>query len=176
MFTSMLNTYSPQDLRRHLYNTCSSEQWVEQVVMESPFGSESTFVQAVDKAFKSMTPAQWLEAFAGHPMIGDVDSLRKKYADTRKQASNEQSSVAEASEETLQRLAELNQAYFQRHGFIFIVFASGKSADEMLALLEERLPRTTEEETAAAAQEQRKITALRLSQWLKTPWLAKELA
>ncbi|PPC78790.1 OHCU decarboxylase [Pokkaliibacter plantistimulans] len=176
MFTNYLNTYSPDDLRRHLRNSCSAERWVELVADGSPFSSEPFFVATVRNAFAALSSDDWLEAFAGHPMIGDVNSLREKYADTRGLAASEQSAVAAAQEEVLQQLAAGNQAYLDKHGFIFIVFATGKSAEEMLALLNDRLPNSTEEEIVNAAREQRKITALRLSKWLRTAWLAEELA
>jgi OHCU decarboxylase len=103
-----------------------------------------------------------LAAFAAHPRIGDVDSLRTKFAHTKTWASGEQAGVDAASEDTLIRLADGNDAYFDRFGYIFIVCATGKSADQMLALLEARLPNDAVTELPIAAAEQRKITQLRL--------------
>ncbi len=96
------------------------------------------------------------------PAIGDVNSLKKKYADIQASASHEQSGAAQASEATLQRLKTLNDQYLDRFGFIFIVCATGKSADEMLALLEARIDNDRDEEIQNAAREQAKITHLRL--------------
>jgi OHCU decarboxylase len=81
-------------------------------------------------------------------------------------AAREQAGVSKASEETLRALAEGNRAYEERFGFIFIVCATGKGADEMLGLLRERLPHARDEELVIAAQEQAKITRLRLEKLL----------
>jgi OHCU decarboxylase len=126
------------------------------------FGSDANVLLRAQRAASNMIESDWLEAFDAHPRIGDVDSLKKKYANTLKTAGSEQSGVAAADNNTLKRLAVTNETYFKKFGFIFIVFATGKSASEMLALLEERLPndRATEVENAAA--EQLKITLLRL--------------
>ena len=77
------------------------------------------------------------------------------------------SSAATASEEVLYTLAEGNRAYEERFGYIFIVCATGKSADEMLDLLHARFPNTPAAELPVAAEEQRKITRLRLEKLLK---------
>ena len=108
----------------------------------------------------------WLESFNHHPKIGDMDSLKKKFATTAGWASGEQGAVAEASEETLKALAEGNEAYEKKFGFIFIVCATGKSADEMLQLLQERMPNDKEHEIVIAMDEQNKITQIRLQKLL----------
>ena len=109
-----------------------------------------------------MGVADWLLAFDAHPKIGDVDSLREKYAATKAMAGSEQGAVADADEETLHALARLNHEYEERFGFIFIVFATGKSASDMLALLRSRINNSREAELQNAAAEQLKITLLRL--------------
>jgi OHCU decarboxylase len=116
-----------------------------------------------------LTEADWLEAFAAHPLIGDVDSLRAKYAATKTLAAGEQSGVASAGEATLAALAEVNRAYRDKFGFIFIVFATGKSAAEMLAILKSRIDNSREQEIRNAAVEQMKITRLRLQKLGHTP-------
>jgi 2-oxo-4-hydroxy-4-carboxy-5-ureidoimidazoline decarboxylase len=110
--------------------------------------------------------ADWLQAFTHHPKIGDVDSLKKKFASTAKWAGNEQGAVNSASEETLKALAKGNDDYEKKFGFIFIVCATGKSADEMLQLLQERLPNDKAGEIKIAMEEQNKITQLRLQKLL----------
>jgi OHCU decarboxylase len=114
------------------------------------------------EAAAALVEADWLEAFAAHPLIGDVDSLRKKYGATRDLAAGEQAGAAGAGAATLQELADLNRSYREMFGFIFIVFATGKSADEMLANLRSRLGNSRDEELRNAAAEQIKITRLRL--------------
>ena len=108
----------------------------------------------------------WREAFTHHPKIGDVDALREKFASTAAWAAGEQGAVRQASEATLQGLKAGNEAYEQHFGYIFIVCATGKSADEMLALLQARLPHSPAEEIHVAMAEQAKITRLRLEKLL----------
>lgn len=101
-------------------------------------------------------------------MIGDVDSLRKKYASTKAMASGEQSGATGADEETLGELARLNHAYREKFGFIFIVFATGKSALEMLDILKGRIGNDRATEIRNAAAEQLKISFLRIDKLLGT--------
>jgi 2-oxo-4-hydroxy-4-carboxy-5-ureidoimidazoline decarboxylase len=105
----------------------------------------------------------WLEAFGHHPPIGaDVDALREKFQATADWSSGEQEAVASADESVLEALAQGNRDYESRHGFIFIVCASGKSAAEMLAILRSRMDNAPADELRIAAGEQAKITRLRL--------------
>jgi 2-oxo-4-hydroxy-4-carboxy-5-ureidoimidazoline decarboxylase len=103
-----------------------------------------------------------LEAFEQHPKIGDINSLKKQYANTVAWASNEQAGVDAASDEVLQALAKGNDDYERKFGYIFIVCATGKSAGEMLELLQSRLTNDPESEIKIGAEEQNKITKLRL--------------
>ena len=104
----------------------------------------------------------WLEALESHPKIGDLESLRMKYAGNKEWSGGEQAGVNSADEATLVALAEGNETYEQRFGYLFVVCATGKSAAEMLALLQERLGNEADEEFTIACGEQRKITHLRL--------------
>ena len=99
-------------------------------------------------------------------MIGDINSLRSKYASTRALAAGEQSGTADADEATLYALKEKNEAYLARHGFIFIICATGLSAQTMLEALQARLPNSTQQEMVNAAAEQIKITLLRINKSL----------
>ena len=108
----------------------------------------------------------WLSAFEHHPQIGaDIDALREKFAQTAILSSQEQSGALGASEETLKALAGANAAYLEKYGFIFIVCATGKSADEMLSILGSRMDHEAAYELRIAAGEQAKITELRLLQF-----------
>jgi 2-oxo-4-hydroxy-4-carboxy-5-ureidoimidazoline decarboxylase len=127
-----------------------------------PFPSEADLFTAAEHVWRGLAREDWLEAFATHPRIGDVDSLRKKFAATAAWSAREQAGVAGASEEVLLALAEGNRAYEAKFGYLFIVCATGKTAEEMLALLHQRLGNTPEEELLNAANEQAKITRLRL--------------
>ncbi len=158
-----LNDLPDGDARTVLSNCCAAEKWVNGMLAARPFADDNAVFAASESIAATLTKPDWLEAFAAHPLIGDVDSLRKKYAATKQLAAGEQSGVDAASEATLRELAALNQAYLARCGFIFIVFATGKTADEMLAILKSRINNSREEELANAAAEQLKITRLRLT-------------
>lgn len=110
----------------------------------------------------SLAPGEWREAFAHHPRIGDLESLKQRFAGTVDLASREQAAVSAASQGTLEALAEGNRAYEEKFGYIFIICASGRSADEMLAALKQRLPNDPSAEIAIAATEQMRIMRLRL--------------
>ncbi len=109
--------------------------------------------------------ADWLQAFASHPRIGDRDALRAKFAATGAWTAHEQSGVDGAPEDLLGELAEENCRYEARFGYIFIVCATGKTAGEMLALLKERLTNDAGLELKIAAGEQAKITRIRLEKF-----------
>lgn len=130
-----------------------------------PFESTPALFEAARAIWQSLNREDYLEAFAHHPRIGeDLGELAKRFARTASLAVREQAKVAQADHETLLELRALNQRYFERFGYIFIVCATGKSAAEMLDLLRERLQNDDARELAIAAAEQAKITDLRLSQ------------
>lgn len=145
---------------------CAAQKWVCGMIAARPFATfDDVFLEA-DRIWLTLSEADFLEAFEAHPQIGNVDSLRAKYASTKTLAAGEQAAVKEASEKTLQDLAKGNRIYLDKFGFIFIVFATGKSAAEMLALLRARLSNDRHTEIKNAAEEQRKITSLRLQKLL----------
>ncbi len=133
-----------------------------------PFDDDQSLEKAAQTAAERLSREDWLEAFAGHPRIGDINSLREKYASTKQWASGEQAGVNTASEATLQELARCNDLYFDRYGYIFIVCATGKTADEMLSILKSRLDNDPNEELQIAALEQQKITWIRLQKLAST--------
>jgi len=161
-----LNTADDETASQALSRCCSSRRWIETLVQERPYADEDALRRAADRIWSTLDENDYLEAFAGHPQIGDVDSLREKYADTRSLAEDEQAGVAGADEITLNELARCNADYISRFGFIFIVCASGKSVHEMLTLLESRLANSRHEEIAIAAEEQRRIFQRRIGQLL----------
>ena len=117
---------------------------------------------AAESLWSDLPLQDWLEAFAAHPRIGDLDSLRKKFATTADWAAAEQSGVAGATETVLLALSKGNRRYEERFGYLFIVCATGKTAPEMHAILERRLGNQLDQELKEAASEQAKITRLRL--------------
>ena len=149
-----------------LSQICASLRWQALVMESAPFQDGEALRHSASRAFQQLEEKDWLEAFAGHPMIGDLASLEKKYAQGRALSEKEQSQVASADRETLERLLTLNQRYREKFGFIFIVCATNKSAKEMLALLESRIGRSREVELREAAQEQIKISQIRMEAYL----------
>ncbi len=145
---------------------CTASSWVDKMVASRPFADVAAMSAAADKNWQGLLDSDYLEAFEGHPKIGDVNSLRAKYANTKALASGEQSSVNEASEQVLNDLSQGNDDYFNKFGFIFIVCATGKSAAQMLALLQARLPNDRATELVNASEEQRKIFHIRLEKLL----------
>jgi len=150
-----------------LSQCCAASAWVQAMVDGRPYADIPQLLEAADRAWLRMDEPNLLEAFSAHPQIGNVVSLLEKYASTQAMAASEQSAIAAASEATLRALAQANHSYLEKFGFIFIVCATGKSAQEMLDLLYARLPNSREQELINAAEEQRKITAIRLRKLLE---------
>lgn len=149
-----------------LIKICSSTTWQRLMGEAMPFKDAKSARDSAQSAFLKLNESDWLEAFSGHPMIGDLSSLQEKYRSSKSLSASEQGLVQHASDATLKALIELNHAYLNKFGFIFIVCASGKSADEMLAILKTRIQRTKDQELTQAAVEQEKISAIRMEAYL----------
>jgi 2-oxo-4-hydroxy-4-carboxy-5-ureidoimidazoline decarboxylase len=162
-----LNGLSVPECLEALGRCCGSARWAALMEERRPFRDRLDLLDAAEKVWKGLEPEDWLEAFAHHPRIGDLDSPRTKFPDTADQAEREQSGTRHASGEILRRLAEGNNLYEIKFGYTFIVSAAGKSAEEMLALLKIRLPNDPGPELKFAAAEQLKITRLRLENLLR---------
>ena len=161
-----LNILPKEELKAELFKCCGSKNWVSKMLPFSPADDMVELINDAEDEWYECTEADWLEAFTHHPKIGDVESLTKKFASTAGWASGEQSAVSTASQQTIEALAKGNDDYEKKFDFIFIVCATGKSAEEMLQLLQARLPNTKEEEIKIAMDEQNKITQLRLQKLL----------
>ncbi len=131
-----------------------------------PFQTADELLAQADQVWWSLSEADWLEAFRAHPKIGEKKAAAPQSAEAQKWSAQEQSGVARASAQTMNELAERNREYEDRFGFIFIVCASGKSSEEMLELINERIRNDAETELRSAAAEQSKITRLRLEKLL----------
>ena len=147
--------------KNELFKCCGSTAWSEQLAANK-YNSLPEFKSASDKVWNSLSENDRHEAFSHHPKIGDIENLKKKFASTATWASAEQSKISEADETTLTELKELNEVYENKFGYIFIVCATGKNAEEMLDLLKKRLINNPAFERRVAAEEQNKITHLRL--------------
>ena len=166
MNLSDLNALADDAARAELLRCCGSAHWVDGMLRRRPFKDKSAVFAAAGAAWAETGDKDRLEAFAHHPRIGGKDALRAKFAATKSWAQGEQSAVAAADEATLDALAKGNADYEARFGFIFIVCATGKSAAEMLALLDGRLANDRASELSIAAGEQAKITIIRLEKLL----------
>ena len=163
---AQLNQLPNADAYRALQSCCVSERWLQYMVSARPFTSVAAVLQQADEHWQQMQQTDILQAFDGHPRIGDVNTLRAKFASTAKLAGHEQAGMSAADDALLLTMKQRNDEYFDKFGYIFIVCASGKSATEMLTILESRLPNDAETELAIAAAEQAKITRLRLQKML----------
>lgn len=157
----------PIDRAKHLFmQCCTSEKWIEKMVASRPFTDTNGLRETADSIWNHLNEKDYLEAFDGHPKIGDIGSLKAKYANTKELASGEQSGASNTTDEIIVELAKSNRAYEEKYGFIFVVCATGKSAREMLSLLKNRLKNDRQQELEIASEEQRKIFHLRLEKLL----------
>lgn len=155
------NTLDQNAKKLLLHQCCGSWTWVDEMLTSTPLNDLAGLLKDAERIWYSCNEADWKEAFTHHPKIGDVDALKKKFFSDQF-AGKEQSSVTEADAQILKGLAEGNRLYEQKFGYIFIVCATGKSAEEMLGLLNARLHNDPEKEISIAMKEQHKITKLRL--------------
>ena len=137
-----------------LLHCCGSQGWVDRMLAGFPYADEPSLLATASQNWRQCKPADWLEAFGHHPKIGTATADRT--------AAAEQSGAATATTDILQRLAAGNKQYEGRFGYIYIVCATGRSAPEMLAILESRLGNDPDTELRIAMAEQEKITLLRL--------------
>jgi OHCU decarboxylase len=188
-----LNVLLSEEAEARLLSCCGSREWARRLAEERPFATAEALAEAADRIWRSLSKEEWREAFAAHPRIGDVvgtgptdlhppnsvagtgpaglhpppNSEQQKRGLSPFWSREEQAGAKGASAELLASLADANREYEERFGHIFIVCASGKSAAEMLAEALARLHNDAQTELAIAAEEQRKITRLRLAKLLE---------
>ncbi len=138
----------------------ASRDWAGRVAAARPLEDFESLMAAAAKAWEKLTDADWLAAFTAHPRIGE----RGGHAPASSE--REQRGVAQADPETLAVLAAENRRYEERFGHVFLIAASGRSAEEILRELRRRLGNDASTELREAAAEQRKITLLRLQRML----------
>jgi|JI9StandDraft_2_1071091.scaffolds.fasta_scaffold07183_4 5-hydroxyisourate hydrolase/2-oxo-4-hydroxy-4-carboxy-5-ureidoimidazoline decarboxylase len=161
MNLSDFNNLEKEVAAKHLLDCCGSQKWVAEMMAHFPFESEKQLVDLSAKIwYDDCGENDWRESFTHHPKIGDIKSLTEKFA------GKEQAGVAIATAETISQLAQANTDYENKFGFIFIVCATGKSANEMLQLLLDRLQNTAKEELHIAMGEQQKISIIRFKKLL----------
>jgi OHCU decarboxylase len=148
-----------------MLSCCAARRWAAKMVARRPLANLDAMSAAADEEWSAMGEDDWLEAFASHPRIGqrvpdEAESLDAAWS------RQEQSLVSTAGEQVRAVLVEANALYYERFGFTFIVCATGKSADEMLAILQRRLRNERAAELQEAAEEQRQIMQIRLRKWV----------
>ena len=144
---------------------CGSRHWATAMVARRPISSILELSAAADEIWSTMEEADWMEAFACHPRIGARKAVRAS-AQSNEWSRQEQSSAERATERTSIGLSAGNELYEHRFGFTYIVCATGKSAEELLTILNRRLARDRDAELREAAEQQRQITQIRLGKWL----------
>ena len=161
-----LNSLTDDEATKELLQCCGSRRWAKAVATGRPYSTVEVLLATANDIWWSLDRDDWLEAFRSHPKIGEKKAADKVSAQSQQWSGQEQSGVSNASHETVNELAALNQAYDQKFGFIFIICATGKTSEEMLAALRERLQHDAEVELPIAAAEQSQITELRLKKLL----------
>lgn len=157
-----LNRLPHEEAEAEFLKCCGSTLWARRMAEERPFHHLQELLAKADAEWWALDAEDWLEAFSRHPKIGEKKSERAQAASAQQWSEQEQAGARSADEETRRELAELNREYERKFGYIYIVCATGKSADEMLMLLKARLRSDPGEEIRVAAEEQRRITHLRL--------------
>ena len=158
-----LNAMTPLDATAALLRCCHSSSWAATMTGARVFEDVPALLRIAERTWWSLGERDYLEAFAGHPKIGEPRSASASGV----WATAEQSGAAAAADITRAALAEANRAYEAKHGFIYIVCASGRSADALLADLLARFERSRADELRTAAEEQAKIIRLRLAKLLQ---------
>ncbi|HET9479476.1 MAG TPA: 2-oxo-4-hydroxy-4-carboxy-5-ureidoimidazoline decarboxylase [Pyrinomonadaceae bacterium] len=159
---ALLNELTPDEARTELLKCCGAKRWAEAVENQRPYKTVDQLIGRANDVWWSLEQTDWLEAFRSHPKIGENKAAGAVSAQSQHWSAQEQQGVRHAAQQVIEKLARLNHEYEKKFGFIFIVCATDKSSDEILSLLEQRLPNDAATELRNAASEQAKITELRL--------------
>jgi 2-oxo-4-hydroxy-4-carboxy-5-ureidoimidazoline decarboxylase len=159
---AQLNALPRLEAADQLRACCGSSRWVEAMLARRPFESVEHLLLVADETWRATGPEDWEEAFSHHPRIGERQAAAPVSAAASAWSAGEQRASAGSGAEGRAALAEANTAYEQRFGRIYLVCAAGRSAEELLADISERMKNDPERERGVAVEEQRKITRLRL--------------
>ena len=163
-----LNALPDSAARAELLRCCGSSRWALMMASARPFATADMMAVHADAVWSSLDATDWLEAFRAHPRIGEsvvaTGAAGPGESDgAGRWSEQEQALVQSADDAVRHRLAEANRRYEARFGYIFIVCATGTRADEILVMLERRLTNDPDLERRIAAEEQRRITRLRIA-------------
>jgi allantoicase len=153
-----LNALSSDEATAALVRCCASKRWAGTLAAARPFEDRAALLRIAERAWWQLREDDWLEAFAAHPRIGDRGGSAW--------SAGEQAAASAATDSVAAELAELNQAYADRFGFVFLICATGRGAASILDDLRARLGADRDAEVRTAAEEQAKITRLRLAKLL----------
>ena len=157
-----INSLSAEQSDAEFRKCCGSRRWATKMTAERPFENVEEMVAAADRIWWSLESTDWVEAFDSHPRIGERKPVAAVASESLRWSETEQSGTRHSTQQTRDELTELNRRYQEKFGFIYIVCATGKSAEEMLAILRDRVDNDRATELRNAATEQAKITTLRL--------------
>jgi allantoicase len=161
-----LNELPEAAARQAFLDCCGSSKWAREMLALRPFASADDLLEASDRIWTALAPDDWLEAFRHHPPIGGKKAAQKQSGKARNWSTGEQARAQQAPEETRAQMAEANRAYHAKFGVVFLICATGKTAEEILESARVRLSNDPDTERRIAAEEQRKITRLRLEKLL----------
>lgn len=162
-----LNQLSSEQARAELLKCCGANEWAKLMTGARPFANHDELAAKADEIWWQLSAEDWLEALRAHPKIGEKKAEATQAAQAQQWSAQEQSVSQTSTEELKTALATGNRQYEERFGHIFIICATGKSAEEILASLRERVENDSATELRVAAEEQRKITQLRLKKLLE---------
>lgn len=162
-----LNQASQATAQTTFLSCCGSHRWANKMAAARPFADVSALLDQAEEIWQNLDVQDWLEAFAAHPKIGAKKAASHQTAQSADWSKSEQSGTENADDSVRNELEEANNLYENKFGFIFIVCATGKSAEEMLSLCKQRSNNSETEEIKIAADEQRKITEIRLKKLLE---------
>jgi OHCU decarboxylase len=161
-----LNALPASAAEAELLTCCGSRGWARRMVVLRPFAGGDALFDAADVVWWALDREDWLEAFRSHPRIGERKAEAGQTQREQGWSRGEQAGMDAAAEVTRRALADGNRAYEERFGHIYLVCATGRSADELLSILTDRLRNEPDAELRVAAGEQAKITRLRLRKLL----------
>ncbi len=144
-----------------------SRAWAAAMAQARPFAGPDSVLAAADGIWRALPVHDWYEAFASHPRIGERHARSATEQSLQWSAAEQSAAQPDAADQAA--LVEGNRAYEAKFGRVFLVCATGKSAAEMLAILQRRLHNDAQTELLEAAEQQRRIMQLRLRKWLALP-------
>lgn len=162
-----LNQAAEKTAEADFINCCGSQTWARKMTGARPFADVAELIKQAEQIWLNLELKDWLEAFAAHPQIGARKVASHQSVQAAEWSNAEQSGTQTAADVLRDELEKANRLYEEKFGFIFIVCATGKSAEEMLDLCRRRLQNDADSEVRIAADEQRKITEIRLKKLLE---------